>query len=64
MQWPMDVDFVKYLSGKSSKLLKVKHHDILGLYAKFKHEEGTIRVGNRENKKPGKHYFPRKNYRI
>lgn len=24
----MDVDFVKYLSGKSSKLLKVKHHDI------------------------------------
>ena len=28
MQWPMDVDFVKYLSGKSSKLLKVKHHDI------------------------------------
>ena len=29
MQWPMDVDFVKYLSGKSSKLLKVKHHDIL-----------------------------------
>ncbi len=33
----------------------------MGLYAKFKHEEGTIRVGNRENKKPGKHYFPRKN---
>lgn len=31
MQWPMDVDFVKYLSGKSSKLLKVKHHDILKL---------------------------------
>lgn len=26
----------------------------MGLYAKFKHEEGTIRVGNRENKKPGK----------
>lgn len=25
----------------------------MGLYAKFKHEEGTIRVGNRENKKPG-----------
>lgn len=31
MQWPMDVDFVKYLSGKSSKLLKVKHHDIPGV---------------------------------
>lgn len=27
----MDVDFVKYLSGKSSKLLKVKHHDIPGV---------------------------------
>lgn len=32
MQWPMDVDFVKYLSGKSSKLLKVKHHDIPGVF--------------------------------
>ena len=35
MQWPMDVDFVKYLSGKSSKLLKVKHHDIPGVNSKI-----------------------------
>lgn len=35
MQWPMDVDFVKYLSGKSSKLLKVKHHDIPSMKRTF-----------------------------
>lgn len=32
----------------------------MGLYAKFKHEEGTIRVGNRENKNRGNIIFPGK----
>lgn len=44
----MDVDFVKYLSGKSSKLLKVKHHDIQSMkigYSKRKNDVSVTEDG-------------------